>query len=141
MGTTPKGSDESIFRQTRKTFSDHVQRTWFFKSLIKIRQILANLVNNAIKYTEKGNVEVGYTIKDSLVELFVKDDGIGIEPENHLLIFERFRQVEGANLTSISGTGLGLAISKSLVELLGGKIWVESERGKGAKFYFTIPLS
>jgi len=72
---------------------------------------------------------------------FVKDTGIGIDPANHALIFERFRQVDGASTSSIAGTGLGLAISKSLVELMGGKIWVESTKGEGAKFFFTIPTS
>lgn len=107
---------------------------------IKIKQVISNLVTNAIKFTEKGNVEMGYTVNDCFVEIFVKDDGIGIDKENYSLIFERFRKVEGNNNSS-SGTGLGLAISKSLVELMGGKIWVESVKGNGAKFFFTIPLT
>ena len=106
----------------------------------KIEQVIGNLVSNAIKFTENGIIEMGYTIKNSHIELFVKDEGIGIDPENHSLIFERFRQVEGANSSSITGTGLWLAISKSLVEIMGGEIWVESEKGKGAKFCFTLPL-
>lgn len=106
----------------------------------KIHQILGNLVNNAIKFTENGNIEIGCSLKNGFVEFYVKDDGIGIDQENHKIIFDRFRQVEGANLSSITGTGLGLAISKSLVELLGGKIWVESKKGEGAKFYFTLPV-
>jgi PAS domain S-box-containing protein len=106
----------------------------------KIHQVLGNLVNNAIKFTDNGNIEIGYTTKDSVIEIFVKDNGIGISSENHLLIFDRFRQVDGANSSSATGTGLGLAISKSLVEIMGGKIWVESMLGKGAKFYFTLPL-
>lgn len=105
----------------------------------KINQIVGNLVSNAIKFTTNGEIEIGYVIKDSYLELFVKDNGIGIDPENQTLIFERFRQVEGTNSSSINGTGLGLAISKSLVEMLGGKIWVDSALGHGAKFYFTLP--
>jgi PAS domain S-box-containing protein len=105
----------------------------------KIKQILGNLVNNAIKFTEKGNVEMGYLSKDGCIEIFVKDEGIGIDQDNHTMIFERFRQVEGANISSNTGTGLGLAISKSLVEKMDGRIWVESTKGKGATFYFTIP--
>ncbi len=107
----------------------------------KLLQVIGNLVNNAIKFTQNGNIEIGYTQKDSVVEIFVKDTGIGIDPANHALIFERFRQVDGASTSSIAGTGLGLAISKSLVELMGGKIWVESAKGEGAKFLFTIPTS
>lgn len=106
----------------------------------KINQIVGNLVSNAIKFTTNGEIEIGYIIKDSCLELFVKDTGIGIDPENHSLIFERFRQVEGTSSSSINGTGLGLAISKSLVEMLGGKIWVDSALGCGASFYFTLPL-
>lgn len=106
----------------------------------KIEQVLGNLVSNAMKFTEKGKIEVGYTTNGRFIQLFVKDNGIGIDPENHSLIFERFRQVEGANSSSVAGTGLGLAISKSLVELMGGSIWVESTKGNGAKFYFTLPL-
>jgi len=105
----------------------------------KIKQVICNLVVNAIKFTEKGNVEMGYTVNKHFVEIFVKDDGIGIDKENYTLIFERFRKVEGNNNSS-SGTGLGLAISKSLVELMGGEIWVESVKGAGTKFFFTIPL-
>ncbi len=108
--------------------------------ITKIRQVLGNLVNNAIKFTNNGNVEMGYSTQNGFAEFYVKDDGIGIDPENHTIIFDRFRQVEGANHSSITGTGLGLAISKSLVELLGGKIWVESTKGNGATFYFTLPL-
>lgn len=107
----------------------------------KLTQVVGNLVNNAIKFTQDGNIEIGYTQKDSIVEIFVKDTGIGIDPANHALIFERFRQVDGVSTSSIAGTGLGLAISKSLVELMGGKIWVESAKGEGAKFFFTIPTS
>jgi len=105
----------------------------------KINQIVGNLVSNAIKFTTNGEIEIGYIIKDSCLELFVKDNGIGIDPENHTLIFERFRQVEGTSSSSINGTGLGLAISKSLVEMLGGEIWVDSELSKGATFHFTLP--
>lgn len=107
----------------------------------KLTQVFGNLVNNAIKFTTDGTIDMGYSIKDGLVEIFVKDSGIGIDPANHALIFERFRQVDGASTSSIAGTGLGLAISKSLVELMGGKIWVESAKGEGAKFLFTIPTS
>ena len=107
----------------------------------KLIQVIGNLINNAIKFTENGGVTIGYTLKNNFVEIFVKDTGIGIEPTNHTLIFERFRQVDGASTSSISGTGLGLAISKSLVEFMGGKIWVESAKGDGANFLFTIPTS
>ena len=109
---------------------------------VRLRQVLTNLVSNAIKFTYKGYIRFGYTKPDDRQLLFyVKDSGIGI-PKNHLnVIFERFRQVEEHSDHNIGGTGIGLAISQSLVEMMGGKIWVESEPGIGSNFYFTISLS
>ncbi|RLD61379.1 MAG: hypothetical protein DRJ01_08020 [Bacteroidetes bacterium] len=107
----------------------------------KLTQILTNLINNAIKFTKKGHINVGYTLKSNYIEFYVEDTGIGIKPEAQKLIFERFRQAETDNSTLYSGTGLGLAISKAYVELLEGVIWVESESNKGSKFYFTIPYN
>jgi signal transduction histidine kinase len=74
------------------------------------------------------------------VRFFVKDNGIGIDPQHHNLIFERFGQVRKAGSKNMGGTGLGLSICKSLVELMGGKIWVESEPGHGSNFVFTLPV-
>lgn len=105
----------------------------------KIAQILSNLVNNAIKFTKQGFVEVGVNENSKHLKIWVRDTGIGIAKENQDLIFDRFRQIEEANPNSMKGTGLGLSISKSLVEMLGGEIWVDSDIGKGAKFTFTIP--
>ncbi len=79
-------------------------------------------------------------IKDDFIELFVKDTGIGIAPEHQSRIFDRFYQVDSAVSRQFGGTGLGLSICKAYVELLGGKIWLESNPGKGTEFYFTIPL-
>ena len=106
----------------------------------KIYAVLINLVNNALKFAEKGEVEFGYSDKGKNLEFFVRDTGKGIKPENQELIFERFRQDNESVLRKYEGTGLGLAISKAYIEMLGGKIWVESEPGKGATFYFTIPF-
>ncbi|MCL3781302.1 response regulator [Prolixibacteraceae bacterium JC049] len=108
---------------------------------IRLGQVLDNLLSNAIKYSERGSVEFGFSVKTEnnkeWIEVFVKDTGIGIRKEKHDLVFERFRQVE--ELDYHEGAGLGLSISKGLVELMGGKIWFESEYGKGSTFYFTIP--
>ncbi len=106
----------------------------------KISQIITNLVNNAIKFTAKGRVEVGYQSKDKELLFWVKDTGRGIAPEHQKRIFERFYQAETSITRDFEGAGLGLPISKGLVELLGGKIWLESEEGKGTTFFFTIPL-
>jgi signal transduction histidine kinase len=105
----------------------------------KLNQIMANLINNAVKFTQSGNILIGYEIKDKFIEFFVKDTGIGISLDIYSRIFERFTQAEMSISRSYEGAGLGLAISKGLVELLGGKIWIESEVGKGSTFYFTIP--
>lgn len=106
---------------------------------IKLRQILSNLLTNAIKFTEKGKVEYGCTLQKNYFEFFVRDTGIGIPHDKANTIFERFCQLENQPAESLTGTGLGLAICKAYVELLGGKIWLTSEVGSGTTFYFTIP--
>jgi signal transduction histidine kinase len=105
----------------------------------KLVQIISNLINNAVKFSGNGQVEFGYSLKNDELEFFVKDTGIGILPEYHSRIFERFYQVDCAVSRQYSGTGLGLSICKGYVELLGGEIKVESDPGKGTLFTFTIP--
>ncbi|MBN2348157.1 MAG: response regulator [Bacteroidales bacterium] len=105
----------------------------------RIKQILCNLLNNAIKFTRKGKIEFGYKTRRNFLEFYVKDTGIGIAPENHALIFQPFKQAETADTREYGGTGLGLSISKALVEKLGGTITVDSEPGRGSTFTFTIP--
>lgn len=107
----------------------------------RIKQILSNLIGNALKFTNEGYIEIGYKIENESIEFHVKDTGIGIAPEYHQAIFERFRQIDTAKTRKYGGNGLGLAISKNLVELLGGNIWVESEPDKYSEFFFTIPLN
>jgi len=110
----------------------------------KLQTILINLVKNAIKYTETGNVDFGYTVDVSgslpLFKFFVKDTGIGIPKDRYDAIFDRFVQADILDKMALQGAGLGLTITKSFVEILGGKIWVESEEGKGSTFYFTLPF-
>ena len=106
----------------------------------RIKQIFSNLIGNALKFTHDGYIEIGYKIEEKWIEFHVKDTGIGIAPEYHQAIFERFRQVDATNTRKYGGNGLGLALSKNLVELLGGNIWVESEQDKFSKFFFTIPI-
>lgn len=105
----------------------------------KITQILSNLITNALKFTHEGFIEFGYEYNEPELRFFVRDTGIGIKPEYQDKIFERFRQADLSINKKYGGTGLGLAISKAFVELLGGKIWVQSEPDKGSTFYFTIP--
>jgi PAS domain S-box-containing protein len=107
---------------------------------MKLIQILTSLVDNAIKYTPDGTVEIGCQLFNSNeLEFFVKDTGIGIPKESYELIFERFRQVESTLSREYGGMGLGLSITKAYVELLGGRIWLDSEPGKGSTFHFTLP--
>jgi len=114
---------------------------WISSDENRLKQVLVNLVGNAIKFTKEGYVEIGIKATGDSIQFQVSDTGIGIPVEYHNEIFERFRQVESSNSRKYGGNGLGLAISKSLVEMMGGKIWLESVQGKGSVFYFTIPIS
>ena len=107
----------------------------------KLYAILANLVKNAIKYSDTGSIEFGYTLKDRYLLFFIKDTGIGIPDDKKEAIFDRFIQADISDKRAFQGAGLGLAISKSYVEMLGGNIWVESDEGIGSTFYFTIPYN
>jgi signal transduction histidine kinase len=107
----------------------------------RLKQIMTNLLGNALKFTEKGFIEFGVDlVSPNKYMFFVKDTGIGISTENQQLIFKRFIQVDGSHTRNYGGTGLGLSISKNLVELMGGKLWVDSVQGQGSTFYFTLPL-
>lgn len=108
---------------------------------IRLRQILSNLLWNAIKFTNVGQITFGYRLSGTEELIFyVKDTGVGINPEHHKLIFERFSKIStSTESTAHTGTGLGLAISRELVAALGGTIWLDSIPGKGSTFYFTIP--
>ncbi|RUW10155.1 response regulator, partial [Mesorhizobium sp. M1A.F.Ca.IN.020.06.1.1] len=110
----------------------------------RFRQIVTNLLGNAVKFTEKGHVliDVGGDVVDGTVQLKVRveDTGIGIPAEKLQSVFEKFAQVDGSSTRRHEGTGLGLAISARLVDLMGGKIGVESEIGRGSVFWFAVPL-
>ena len=105
----------------------------------KLNQILTNLVQNALKFTLKGGIDVGYTRQSDMLEFYVSDSGIGIPQDMQLMIFDRFRQVNNTLTRTQQGSGLGLSISKAYVAMLGGTIKVESVEGKGSKFSFTLP--
>lgn len=110
--------------------------------VLRLNQILKNLVNNALKFTEKGSVRIGCRPgrKPRYVVLFVQDSGIGIDPSHADFIFDQFRQIDGSNTRKYGGTGLGLAICKNLARMMGGEIWVESKPGEGACFALELPL-
>ena len=107
----------------------------------KVIQIFSNLLNNALRFTKKGRIELGYVVRGEMIEFFVSDTGIGIAPEHQEKVFERFFQVEGPSSKQYSGTGLGLSISKAYAELLGGSIWLISTPGEGSLFCFSIPFT
>lgn len=106
---------------------------------VKLVHILSNLLSNAFKFTKIGKVLLGYKLIDGFLEFFVSDTGIGIQEDQYEKIFERFYQVESSASRAYEGTGLGLSITKAYVELLGGKIWLDSVPGDGTTFYFTVP--
>ncbi|MEI6090187.1 MAG: response regulator [bacterium] len=106
----------------------------------KIITVLSNLLDNAVKFTYDGEITLGYSVSPEFLEFFVTDTGIGIMKPQMEYIFDRFRQGSESLSRDYDGTGLGLSIAKGYVEILGGKIWVESKVGKGTTFYFTIPL-
>jgi PAS domain S-box-containing protein len=106
---------------------------------VKLIQVLTNLVGNALKYTREGRVEFSCALKDNELYFRIEDTGIGIPKNLHSKIFDRFWQVDSTVTREFGGTGLGLSISKAYVELMGGKIWLDSEPGKGSVFHFTVP--
>ncbi len=114
--------------------------TILFADKVKFHSILSNLIKNALKFTSTGFVKVGYDFDGNLIRFFVKDSGIGIAAEKIDLVFKRFEQADQSLTKSYEGSGLGLAIARALTEKMGGKMWVESEPGKGSEFYFTLPV-
>ncbi len=133
----PQASEKGLKMMVNGTISAEEAKITSDKE--KVKEILANLIKNAIKFTAKGSIEIGFSKHADGLECYVKDTGIGINPEQKEFIFERFRQGSESVARYYEGAGLGLSISKAYVLLLGGKIWVDSEEGKGSTFYFTIP--
>lgn len=125
------------------TFSDSLpeERADVITDRAKLTEILSNLISNAIKFTDKGKIEIGYSLKDKNLEFYVSDTGIGIAEDHHDKVFDRFFQLDNSTSRIYEGTGLGLSISKGFVEFLGGKIWLKSIPGEGTTFYFTIPYT
>ncbi|MBE2220605.1 MAG: GAF domain-containing protein [Anaerolineae bacterium] len=107
----------------------------------RLRQVLWNIMGNAIKFTEKGSVTLSVDVEENHLLVGIHDTGIGIEDEHIPIVFEQFRQIDGNLNRSVGGTGLGMPITKKLVELHGGDIWIESVIGQGSTFWFTIPVS
>ena len=130
-----EGRGLQLFKKNGLPFDKAVLKT----DREKIFAILTNLVKNAIKFTETGSIDIGYIQKGEYLEFYVKDSGIGVDDERQEAIFERFMQADISDSRAYEGAGLGLSISKAFVEMLGGELRVESKKGKGSSFYFTIP--
>ena len=134
-----KPEDNSLIKFTVQTAIDDEDLS-IITDPVRLQQILSNLLDNAFKFTEKGSIGFGYVIKDDTLQFFVRDTGMGLSDNQKVFIFDSFRKADDVKTKLYGGAGLGLAICKKLIRLLGGKIWVESESGKGSVFYFTIPL-
>ncbi len=106
----------------------------------RIGQVLLNLVGNAIKFTDEGKVVIRATQENGTFVVSVSDTGIGISEEDQERIFEEFQQIDDTDTRQKGGTGLGLSISKRIIELHGGRLWVDSTLGKGSTFSFTLPI-
>ncbi len=121
-------------------FESSTRLNELYSDYSRFEQIIHNLIDNAVKFTEKGMVEFGcnYQDEDDIFTFYVKDTGIGIDSSQFDLIFDRFRQVDYAHTREYEGTGLGLAISKEVIKAMGGDIWIESEPEVGTTFFFTL---
>lgn len=119
---------------------DRLEKTDIYFDALRLKQILSYLIDNAIKFTKHGQVEVDYKDEKNAMLFWVKDTGIGIPAEKQEYIFDRFRQGEESYTRRFGGTGIGLSITKQMVQHLNGEIWLESEVGKGSTFYFKIPI-
>ena len=133
----PIVNDKDLTFTTHKDRKD--EQSIVLTDKTRLTQVLSNLLSNAIKYTREGHIRFGYNTKKDHLEFFVEDTGKGIKTGELDLIFQHFRQGESDFKDQQGGTGLGLCIAKSLVELMGGKIWVNSLPGKGSTFYFSLP--
>lgn len=134
MQTKNSGKEFEIFR----TISLPDKQAFLETDIVKLRQVLLNLLGNSIKFTHTGHIHFGYLAKNGEIEFFVEDTGIGLTKEEVNIVFHRFRQADDSITRKYGGTGLGLSISKGLIELLGGKLKVESEKDKGTRISFTF---
>ncbi len=123
--------------QLRREFNDSLPTV--LADEVRVRQILLNLVSNACKFTQMGEIAIGARPDSDQVILWVRDTGIGIAPADQERIFQQFEQIENADTRQHAGTGLGLSICRWLVELHGGRMWLESQPGKGSIFFFSLP--
>lgn len=132
IGTSGAGGSQVGEKVVRPLYYVHVDPD-------RLREVITNLFDNAVKYTPNGKVSLGLTGNDDVVQLFVKDTGPGIPHEDIPHLFQKFYRVDNSSTRTIGGTGLGLFICRKIVELYHGRIWAESEVGKGSTFYINLP--
>ena len=124
-----------VHEEVELLFDSHLSQCHIISDRNRLHQVILNFVNNAIKFTSQGSIRVGYQVKGEELEVYVQDTGVGIDEEQQLHIFERFVKLN----SFVPGTGLGLSICQSIIEQLGGRIGVDSELGKGSRFWFRLP--
>ena len=135
------GADETIDATTKDASVQHLVKPLYyvFVDPDRIREVVTNLFDNACKYTDSGKVSIGLTGNNEVVQLYVRDTGAGIPPDDITHLFQKFYRVDNSATRTIGGTGLGLFISRKIIELYQGRIWVESEIGKGSTFFINLP--
>jgi PAS domain S-box-containing protein len=133
----PEAKKKGLQLSLEKLLSE--ENSHWFTDVSKFNSIFTNLVKNAIKYTDEGTIDIGCEVKNGQLYCYVKDTGIGIPEDRQNAVFNRFEQADIADTRAFEGSGLGLAIAKAYVEMIGGKIGVKSEEGRGSEFWFMVP--
>ncbi len=132
-----KAEENSTPLSLKNGLSD--EKSIILTDVTKLNKIISNLLDNALKFTSIGSIELGYNIIEGKIKIYIKDTGIGIEPEKQEIVFVRFSQEDKKLSRNFGGLGLGLSIAKENAKLLGGNITLESEKGKGSTFFVTLP--
>jgi signal transduction histidine kinase len=135
------GADETIDATTKDVSTQHLVKPLYYvyADADRIREVVTNLFDNACKYTDSGKVSIGLTGNNELVQFYIRDTGAGIPAEDIPHLFQKFYRVDSSSTRTIGGTGLGLFICRKIIELYHGRIWVESEVGKGSTFFVNLP--
>ncbi len=135
------GADDTIDATTKDAAAQHLVKPFYYvyADPDRVREVITNLFDNACKYTDSGKVSVGLTGNNEVVQMYIRDTGSGIPPEDIPHLFQKFYRVDSSSTRTVGGTGLGLFISRKIIELYQGRIWVESTIGKGSTFFINLP--
>lgn len=134
------GSSQTI-NAVRSVAGEHVIKPLYYvyADPDRLREVITNLFDNAVKYTQEGKISIGLTGDNQVVQCYVRDTGSGIPAEDVPHLFQKFYRVDNSSTRTVGGTGLGLFIARKIIELYNGRVWVESEVGKGSSFYINLP--